>query len=120
MEYCDVKRVFVSSKFAQGSLEDIVRKAFVPEVGMSFKAFKRLLGNISAIKFLDENRDLEVPLSRFTAFIYELCIVHLTEFKNVIMKHDFQKDLKLKEGKNHRKKKGNYYIKLFFKNRELF
>lgn len=108
MEYSDVKRVFVSSRFAHGSLEEIVRKAFVPEIGMSFKAFKRLLGNLSAIKFLDEDRDLSEPLSRFTSFMYELSIVNLNDFKEKVMTHNFSLDLSLKEGKTDRKRMSKY------------
>lgn len=119
LEYSDVKRVFVSSKFAHGSLEEIVRKAFVPEIGMSFEAFKRLLGNLSSVKFLDEDRDLKEPLSRFTAFLYELSVVHLKDFNTIIMQHDFDQDLTLKPGKSKKSKKSKKMKKLTKKIRKL-
>ena len=113
MQFCDRKRVFVSSEYGYGSMDDVLRKSFSAEVGLSFKAFKRLLGYLSAVKFLQEKRDLQDPLSRFTAFLYELCMVNLTCFREKIMSHNFDADLELKPGKRDSRKASQKYVQKF-------
>jgi hypothetical protein len=97
LELSDVKRIFVSSKYEYGEIEDIIEQAFVPEVGLSFRAFCKLLGYLSSVKYLDEDKSLVKPLSKFTCLLYELCVVNFTDFREIVYSFDFHQCLKMKE-----------------------
>ena len=73
-----------------------MESAAFSEIGLSLENFKRFLGRISSVLLLGEDRELKEPLTKFTMLFYELCMVFLDDYRNIIFCYNFEEDIQVK------------------------
>lgn len=97
MECSDTRRIFLSDNLGHGSISDVIKKATFIEMGLSFKAFLRFFSRLSTNVFLGLDRDINMPLTKFSLLLYELGMVFMEDYKLRVYSHNFSEDFSFRE-----------------------